>query len=198
MAKTDRCPICNVAVKPENLLRHLNDTHPRHPDTAGLRDTLKQEPNRFAPKRVAAPIRVKGWQLAVVALVVLIGVGAYYVAPYLNPSASQPFPCVTNALVYHWHSTLSIFSGGTPVTIPANVGISAGCAEPVHTHDATGTIHVETDVNRLYSVGDFFLVWGKSFDSPTQMFVNGTAVSPSPNVILFDQATISVYYLSFA
>jgi len=70
--------------------------------------------------------------------------------------------------------------------------------EPLHTHDTSGRIHIETDVNRLYSIGDFYRVWGKSFDSPTQMNVNGTAVSPSPSVNLYDLETIDVYYVSFA
>lgn len=194
MAKTDHCPTCNVAVKPENLLRHLNDIHPRHPDTPRLREQLKSEIGRVAPSRTSAPIRVKPWQVAVVAAIVLAGVGLYY----LTQINSQPFPCVTGSLVYHWHTQLFVYSSGAPVTIAANVGLIAGCTEPLHTHDTTGTIHVETDINRFYSIGDFYLVWGKSFGSPTQMIVNGTALpSPTPSQTLYDQETISIYYPSF-
>jgi len=71
------------------------------------------------------------------------------------------------------------------------------CAEPLHTHDDSGQIHVESDTNRLYSVGDFFLIWGKSFGFPTLMQVNGTTVSPDPGVILYDQETIALTYASF-
>jgi len=197
LAKTDHCPICNVAVKPENLLRHLNDTHPRNPDTPRLREALRQEPGRIRPKGSSAPIHIKKWHVAVVALLVLGGFGVYY----LTTITSQPFPCVTvipDQLAYHWHTTLKVYSGSTPVTIPANVGLNAVCVQPLHTHDASGTIHVETDVNRLYSIGDFYRVWGKPFDTPTQMNVNGTAVSPSPNVVLYDLETIDVYYASFS
>ncbi|HZY94649.1 MAG TPA: hypothetical protein VFE98_07315 [Candidatus Bathyarchaeia archaeon] len=49
--------------------------------------------------------------------------------------------------------------------IPANVGSSANCIRPIHTHDASGTLHVETDVNRNYTLQDFFLIWGKSFNA---------------------------------
>jgi hypothetical protein len=51
------------------------------------------------------------------------------------------------------------------IVIPANVGIDNICGKPLHTHDASGTIHVETDVNQNYTIGDFFLIWGKVFNS---------------------------------
>ena len=132
-----------------------------------------------------------------VTLLLLGGFGVYY----LTTISSQPFPCVTVApdqLAYHWHTTLKVYSGSTQIMIPANVGLSAVCVEPLHTHDTSGTIHIETDVNRVYSIGDFYRVWGKSFDSPTQMNVNGTAVSPSPSVVLYDLETIDIHYTSFA
>ncbi len=198
MAKTDHCPICNVAVKPENLLRHLNDTHPRHPDTPRWRDQLKSEPGRVAPTRTSSPIRVRPWQVAIVAAIVLGGVGLYYLTQ-INLFPSQPFPCVSGTLVYHWHTQLYVYSGGALVTIPGGIGLFAGCAEPLHTHDTTGTIHVETDVSRFYAIGDFYRVWNKPFGSPTQMIVNGTALpSPTASQILYDQETISIYYTTFA
>src|SRR3989475_4379207 len=51
------------------------------------------------------------------------------------------------------------------ILIPANIGFSSDCARPLHTHDTSGTIHVETDVNQNYTIGDFFLIWGKVFNS---------------------------------
>ena len=64
MAKMDRCPICNVAVKPENLIRHLNDNHPRHPDRPGLLEKLKEEPGRIRKRQAGRPFRVRRWQIA--------------------------------------------------------------------------------------------------------------------------------------
>ncbi len=49
--------------------------------------------------------------------------------------------------------------------IPANIGLLPNCNRPLHTHDASGTIHVETDENRDYVLGDFFFVWGKIFNN---------------------------------
>jgi hypothetical protein len=110
------------------------------------------------------------------------------------PSTSYPFPCVTGTLSYHWHTQLTITDRNGAVTIPANVGFSAACAEPVHTHDTSGLIHVESDTSRTYTLGDFLLVWGKPFGSPSQMVVNGSPVSPSAAQPLQDQETISLTY----
>src|SRR3989441_6699273 len=169
MAKMDRCPICNVAVKPENLIRHLNDIHPRHPDRPGLIEKLKEEPGRVSRPKAGRPIRIRRWQIAVVAVRGLGGLPAAYLPPPLSGTPAFPFIRQEGGLVYHWHTDLTISSGAASVPIPAGIGISTFCLEPLHTHDATGRIHVETDTARLYSIGDFFRVWGKSFGSPTAM-----------------------------
>jgi hypothetical protein len=51
------------------------------------------------------------------------------------------------------------------ILIPANIGFDSSCARPLHTHDVSGTLHVETDVNQNYTIADFFLIWGKVFNS---------------------------------
>ena len=199
MAKMDRCPICNVAVKPENLIRHLNDNHPRHPDRPDLLERLKEEPGRIPKRQAGRPIRVRGWQIALVAVIVLGGLGAAYLPPLL--SGTPTFPCIRQegGVLYHWHTDLSISTAAGSVSIPAGIGMGTFCLEPVHTHDATGRIHIESDTARLYSIGDFFRVWGKSFGSPTAMHVNGTAKTPSPDFILYDvPETIHLQYDSFS
>ena len=134
-----------------------------------------------------------------VVMIVLGGAGAYYLSQAL--ATSPVFPCISQEggrpPGYHWHTSLSIFSGVSKVTIPASIGLSAFCTEPIHTHDISGTIHIETDGYQLHSIGDFFAVWKKPFDSPTQMLVNGTAVTPSPSVIMYNQETIELRYTSF-
>jgi len=70
----------------------------------------------------------------------------------------------------------------------------------LHTHDSTGLIHIEPDTPeqaRIYTIGDFFHVWGKSFDTPSRMTVNGTAVSASSNVGLYNNEAIVLEYASF-
>lgn len=196
MAKPDRCPLCGVSVKEENLVRHLNSNHPRHPDALRLKETLKREGGGTAGKTSAPPFRLSRLHMAVIALVAILGLTAYYVSPYFQAPPGT-FPCVTGSLVYHWHTQLTITVAGNPYTIPADIGLTATCSEPLHTHDTSGLIHIETNVGRLYTLGDFFTVWGKSFANPLQMTVNGTAMAPTSHVTLWDLESIDLSYASF-
>ena len=200
MTKMDRCPICDVAVRPENLIRHLNDIHPRHPDTAKLIEELKAEPGRSAARRPSQPFRLSRRWVTVGVVVILLVAGAYFLVTNL-PGTGTPLACINGSgAAYHWHTQLTISSGGNPVTIPADIGISLTCMQILHTHDTSGLIHIEPDTQeqaRIYTIGDFFRVWGKSFDSPMRMTVNGTAVSPSPDVGLYNNEAIVLEYASF-
>jgi hypothetical protein len=62
----------------------------------------------------------------------------------------------------HYHDHLDLFVDGRRVTVPAGVGISVDgrLFSPLHTHDATGIIHVESPDVRLFTLGEFFGVWG--------------------------------------
>jgi hypothetical protein len=84
--------------------------------------------------------------------------------------------CVTGTLLYHSHPSLTIIVSGSTQSIPANVGIGGICNKPIHTHDATGTLHVETDENRDYTLGDFFLIWGNWADSGQRAIFNSTQI----------------------
>jgi hypothetical protein len=66
--------------------------------------------------------------------------------------------------VIHIHQHLDLYVDGHEVTVPAGVGIdpAAGYA-PLHTHDPSGIIHVESPVVRNYTLGQFFAVWGVRF-----------------------------------
>src|SRR3989454_7689577 len=110
MAKMDRCPIRNVAVKPENLIRHLNDNHPRHPDRPGLLEKLKEEPGRIRKRQAGRPFRVRWWQVALVVIIVLGGVGAVALAPVLSGAQAPPGLPQEGRRLDHLHSHLSISS----------------------------------------------------------------------------------------
>src|SRR5438128_2581303 len=64
---------------------------------------------------------------------------------------------------FHIHPHLMILVNGEQQVIPANTGINPGCMHPLHTHDDTGTVHVESPEERDFTLGDFFAVWGKTF-----------------------------------
>ncbi len=76
----------------------------------------------------------------------------------------------------HYHAHLSIFYRGTPVTIPAQVGIpNNSCFYWLHTHDDTGVIHIEApsgSAHRQFTVGDFFKVWRQPLSSKQVATIN--------------------------
>ncbi len=67
----------------------------------------------------------------------------------------------------HWHAELSIYINGAKQEIPANIGIGRA-HQPIHTHDATGIIHLEFEGLVLkddIKLGRFFKIWDKRFNS---------------------------------
>ena len=100
----------------------------------------------------------------------------------------------------HIHQHLDIFVRGRKETVPANIGIdpSGGFISPLHTHDTTGVLHVESPTVESFSLGQFFAVWGVPL-SGTQLgalhtgggrvlhaWVNGKPVSANPTRIVLD------------
>jgi hypothetical protein len=65
----------------------------------------------------------------------------------------------------HIHQHLDIFLDGARVVVPSGIGSDPGGAflAPLHTHDDTGVIHVESQVRRDYTLGEFFGIWGVRF-----------------------------------
>lgn len=89
-------------------------------------------------------------------------------------------------LVLHIHPTIKILVDGNEIQVPANIGIAPdGRMRYIHTHDATGVIHIESPVYAEFTLGDFMKVWGKRLDSQcfdtycghVKVSVNGVEVS---------------------
>ena len=85
--------------------------------------------------------------------------------------------------VFHIHTHLTIFVNGQQRQIPAGIGIpnavaqqtqsgpfvdSGTCFYWLHTHAADGIIHIESPVQRTYTLGEFFDEWGQSL-GPSQV-----------------------------
>ena len=87
-------------------------------------------------------------------------------------------------LDYHVHAHLDVFVNGSPVEVPAGIGIditdpavhttpsdlgptyggidppcAQPCISPLHTHDPTGVLHTESAVDDPNSLGQFFTEW---------------------------------------
>jgi hypothetical protein len=93
-------------------------------------------------------------------------------------SSSDHSPINEADVVIHLHSTLSIIVNGKAMAVPANIGIDPmlhrnhdldiygsknPAMSPLHTHDSSGVIHVESTAVRSYTIGEFFDVWGIPF-----------------------------------
>ena len=67
---------------------------------------------------------------------------------------------------YHVHAHLSIFLGGQALAVPPEVGIveltaTSTCHYNIHTHDASGRLHVEAAQPDRFTLGQFFHIWGQ-------------------------------------
>jgi len=95
----------------------------------------------------------------------------------------------------HTHQHLDVFVNGSHVAVPARIGINLAerVVSPIHTHDASGLVHVESPTFRSFSLAEFFGVWGVRLTKmclggacgPGQLhvFVNGRRVE-DPNLAL--------------
>lgn len=64
----------------------------------------------------------------------------------------------------HTHEHLDLYLRGEHVAVPAGIGIGNDSAgqffSPLHTHDDTGVLHVESTTRKAYTLGQFFGTWG--------------------------------------
>jgi hypothetical protein len=62
----------------------------------------------------------------------------------------------------HIHQHLDIYINGKPVTVPADIGIpdSAAFISPIHVHDTSGVVHIESPTVQPFFLGQVFDVWG--------------------------------------
>lgn len=94
--------------------------------------------------------------------------------------------CVANDN-YHLHAMISIYRDGTRLALPASIGLK-GCTYELHTHDGSGVVHVETDVQKKFTVGQFFSVWGQPLGASNVAGLTGTA-----RFYLIDQEQLTPY-----
>jgi hypothetical protein len=66
-------------------------------------------------------------------------------------------------LTVHYHAHLDVLVDGRPVPVPADIGIdeARGLYAPLHTHDDTGVIHIESATDKPFTLGQLFTEWGQ-------------------------------------
>jgi len=117
--------------------------------------------------------------IIVVALLVVVGLGILLSRQSAKPTVTNNFAAVPNdtqlranltkagldalsaeGTVLHIHQHLDLVINGQNFTVPAEVGIGTDFISPIHTHDTTGVLHVESPVVKDFMLGQFFDEWG--------------------------------------
>jgi hypothetical protein len=109
-------------------------------------------------------------------------------------------------LLFHTHVRLTIFVDGHERAVPAGVGIAdaqtqqtakgpvaagGACISWLHTHTTDGIIHIQSPIQRAYTLRNFFDVWGQPLSQtqvgpasgPVTAIVNGRAWVGDPGAI---------------
>ncbi|RKR90720.1 hypothetical protein BDK92_5101 [Micromonospora pisi] len=111
--------------------------------------------------------------------------------------------------VEHIHAHLDVIVDGKPVVVPAQLGIDQATGEisPLHTHDTTGVLHIESPVQADFSLGQLFTEWQVALSDNQigglhagdgkvlQAYVNGKAVTGNPaGIIMHAHDEIAIVY----
>lgn len=101
----------------------------------------------------------------------------------------------------HTHQHLDIFIFRDHIEIPASIGVASDGKNltPIHVHDTSGVIHVESPVVREFTLGMFFDVWGVRLTgsciggycadgaNKLRIYVNGTPYTGNPRELTLEQ-----------
>jgi hypothetical protein len=109
--------------------------------------------------------------------------------------AAYNFPPQTD-VGYHVHAELKVYINGKQTTVPANLGIDpqGRFISPIHTHDTSGVVHMESTKFYPFTLGEFINIWGVKFTdnqlgqykagdggNVLQLWVNGKQVADPVN-----------------
>ncbi len=107
----------------------------------------------------------------------------------------------------HEHANVRIFIHGEEEIVPTDIGISGSTHAAIHTHETSGTIHLESQSITEFTFGEFFDVWGvrltadclgaycEEGENRLRLFVDGQEVSGSPrDLVVEDQAVVVLAY----
>jgi hypothetical protein len=94
---------------------------------------------------------------------------------------------------------MDVFVNGKHEPVPALIGIYDGqFLTQLHTHDASGIMHVESPTKRTFTLGEFFGVWGVRLTDtciggyckpkvPWTMYVNGAPYTGNPSALILQR-----------
>jgi len=97
--------------------------------------------------------------------------------------------------VVHIHQHLDVFVNGKKEPVPSQIGIYDGqFLTELHTHDASGIMHVESPTKRTFDLAQFFGVWGVRLTpscvggyckelTPWRLYVDGKPYQGDPRAL---------------
>jgi hypothetical protein len=106
---------------------------------------------------------------------------------------------------FHHHAQLHIYNDGLLIPVSTHIGLGKTSAG-LHTHDATGVIHIESTKPFKATLGDFFTIWGVPFGTEQVgnlhasgknkvfTYVNGKPVADPIHYVMKDGDNIVVAY----
>ncbi len=116
------------------------------------------------------------------------------------------------ATTVHYHAHLDIIVNGEPLSVPAGIGFEFQDGQvlgltSVHTHDASGVIHIEAPTASAFSLGQFFVEWGvylgngrlgglvSGYGEVLRTYVNGHLFAGDPaSIALGPHEEIALWY----
>ncbi len=192
LVETEKCPACGTSVKKENLKGHLERVHSKRAGSVAERQLVVKSVSVFRSHRKR--------NFAILGFLVLVVIGVSVAAASYDRGV-------------HWHPHLSVTLNGSPYTVPANIGIDSSLwkdhsldqygsgAAALHTHDTSGTIHVEVNTShRDFTLHEFLAIWGQPSDGSaidghpvTAVTVDGVQqASATGDVVLKDGQKIAM------
>lgn len=133
-----------------------------------------------------------------IGIAIILGI-LFYIPRIGKKTMVTNVPCLipNMPLTQHIHPRLTIMIDGAPKIIPANIGLGS-CERALHTHDDAGTIHIEAQDKREYTLGDFFGVWNEQIEIAgytLAMTVDGRKNTALDKMLLKDKQEIILTYI---
>lgn len=179
-----KCNVCGkVFDSNKKLEQHVRDTH-------NASSTKNVTSNRTKKSLISNKLKVI-IGVGVIVAVIIVGVGLYLgTTTKVSSLTIDGIQCnPSEQLLFHVHAHLDIIIDGQYFLVPAQIGITNTCYFWLHTHDVTGVIHIESPVNRDFTLGQFFDIWNKSFNNGQIEFNNGEIF----NYVASQSHPLSVY-----
>lgn len=117
----------------------------------------------------------------------------------------------SSKIIMHTHSNLNVTANGNSILVPHGIGINSTlwndhsldkfgtdrkttifgtiipAMSPLHTHDSSGIIHVESTEFRNYTLGQFLDIWGIPLEGrEVSLSIDGNRTADHSNYILND------------